>query len=413
MPPSPPLAERIEEDGYFFPDYGGYCLASVPETLLSLLDDRFDHRLPADVFDGLDTDVSQVVVVLLDGLGWDQWQRDAEDTPLLTSFEQGGAVTPLTSVYPSETAAAITSFHSGQASNEHGLLGWFQYVDAYEAILQTLPFTTLDDEPAGEVFDDADPEVLSDAESLYPRVAAAGVEAHLYQPSSFDPATPGAEDHPYWNVADAVAELRLDVEAAVDEEEDEPDPAAYRYLYVPEVDAIAHEVGTDDDRYHAQVRAITEAVRFELLDRLDDAAAEETLLVVAADHGHIDTDPETNVDLRETAVWDHVGGRKPVGSPRNVQFHDVDADALAETFADEFGDDVLTFTREEYLDRDLFGPGTCETFERRAPDLVAVHRERGMWWDRDELALVGMHGGLSREEMLVPFAGGRVADLRD
>lgn len=409
--PPRPLPGRVAADGYFFPDYDGYCLANVPETLLSLLDDRFEPPLPADVLDGVDTDVSQVVVVLLDGLGWDQWRRDVDYAPLLDAFENRGTVAPLTSVYPSETAAAITTFHSGRSPSEHGLLGWFQYVEAHDAILQTLPFTTLDDEPAADVFEDADPEVLSDAEPLYPRVADAGVDVHLYQPSSFDPDTPSAEDHPYRNVADAVAELRLDVEAAV-ADSNANERGAYRYLYVPEIDAVAHEIGTGHDRYRAQVRAVIEAVRFELLDRLDDAAADETLFVVVADHGHVDIDPETNVDLRETAVWDHVDERKPVGSPRNVQFHDVDADALVETFAAEFVDDVRTFTREEYLDRDLFGPGTCRTFEQRAPDLVAVHRERGMWWVEDELDLVGMHGGLSREEMLVPFAAGRVADLR-
>lgn len=146
--PPRPLPGRVAEDGYFFPDYDGYCLANVPETLLSLLDDRFEHRLPADVLDGVDTDVSQVVVVLLDGLGWDQWRRDVDYAPLLDAFENRGTVAPLTSVYPSETAAAITTFHSGRSPSEHGLLGWFQYVEAYDAILQTLPFTTLDDEPA-------------------------------------------------------------------------------------------------------------------------------------------------------------------------------------------------------------------------------------------------------------------------
>ena len=400
---------HLIEDGYVFPDYGGACLAGVPETLLSVVSDEFDRQLPASTLAGVDTDVSQVVLVLLDGLGWDQYQRDAAYAPLLDRLDERGTVSPLTSVYPSETAAAITTVESGQVPAQHGLLGWFQHVAGADAILKTLPFLTLDDEPAGEVYGGLDPAVLSDAEPISVRADAAGVDTHFYQPAKFDADTPDATDHPYWNAVDALAELRLDLESAVDADEG----PAYRYLYASEIDAIAHRVGTEHDRYEAQVRAVTEAVRHELLDRLDPDAAEETLVAVTADHGHIDTDPETNVNLRETPVWEYVGDRLPTGSPRNVQFHVDDPEGAAAALHETFGDDVRTFTREEYLDRELFGPGTCETFEERAPDLVATHREKGMWWDDDEIDLVGMHGGLSRAEMFVPFAAGRVADLQE
>lgn len=408
--PEPTLIDDVEEDGYHFPDYGGRCVASVPETLLSLVADEFGHRLPADVFDGVDTDVSQVVFVLLDGLGWDQYQRDADYAPFLDTLDAKGAVSPLTSVYPSETAAAITTVHSGLPPSQHGLLGWYQYLEEYDELIQTLPFTTLDDTPLTERYEEADREVLNDGEPLSPRVDDAGVDAHRYQPAAFDPETEAATDHPYRNVADAAAELRLDLDAAVADGEG----PAYRYLYIPEIDSIAHHVGTEHDRYEAQVRAVTEALRYELLDRLTDAAAAETLLAVSADHGHINTDPETNISLEETAAWAQVGDRKPTGSPRNVQFHVDDPATVAAALHEEFGDDVRTFTRAEYLDRELFGPGSCETFEKRAPDLVAVHREKGMWWDWEPATdFVGMHGGLSREEMVVPFAVGRVADLRE
>lgn len=401
------LADRVEEEGYFFPDYDGYCFAAVPETALSPLSDEFDRRLPADVYDGVDTDVSQVVVLLLDGLGWDQWHRDVDYAPFLDAFDARGTVTPLTSVYPTETAAAITTMHTGQPPSQHGLLGWYQYVDGYDGLIQTLPFTTHDGEPLTDVVEDVDRSDLHEGRSLYPDAEAAGVDAHLYQPSSFEADTDGATDHPYYNVADAVAELRLDLDAAVAAD----DGPAYRYLYVPEIDALAHHVGTNHDRYRAQVRFVTEALRSELFDRLGAEAAAETLLVVTADHGLTDTDPETNVDLRETPVWDHVGDTLPAGAPRNVQFHVDDPEATAAALHETFGDDVLTVTREAYLERELFGAGTCETFERRAPDLVAVHRSKGMWWE--EAGFVGMHGGLTREEMFVPFAAGRVADLRE
>lgn len=402
-----PFLDGQAEDGYFYPDYDGYCFAGVPETLLSVVSDDVDARLPADALGDANTDVDHVVVLLLDGLGWDQFHRDSDHAPLLDTLAERGSLRPLTSVYPSETAAAVTTFHSGQTPSEHGMLGWFQHVEAYGETLQTLPFTTLDDEPADEVIDGAEYGDLTDAEAPYPRVDDA--EVHLYQPEKFDADDPGATNHPYWNVADAVAQLRADVEAAVADDA----PPSYRYLYVPNVDTAAHGVGTRHARYRAQVDMVTEAVRREFLGNMAAAAAERTLFALTADHGHVNTDPETNVDLRETAAWDHVGDDAVVvGSPRNVQFHlEGSVDPVRDALESEL--DLVTFTREEYTDRELFGGGTCPRFEETAPDLVAVHREKGMWHDPAKLDMVGMHGGLTREEMFVPLAAGRVDDLRE
>lgn len=104
-----------------------------------------------------------------------------------------------------------------------------------------------------------------------------------------------------------------------------------------------------------------------------------------------------------------------VGSPRQLQFRvrEGHVKALRSSLADQI--DCATFDREELLDVGLFGdrPGS-PTFERRLPDLLAVPRDRGVWYDdpHDELSLVGMHGGGHPDEMLVPFAAARVSDLR-
>jgi hypothetical protein len=57
------------------------------------------------------------------------------------------------------------------------------------------------------------------------------------------------------------------------------------------------------------------------------------------------------------------------------------------------------------LEAGLFGPDTWtpET-EARLGDLILVSRCDHILYDRDdELDLLGLHGGLSAEEMLVPF----------
>ena len=50
------LRDRFEDDGFLFPDYDGYCFANVPGAVASLLGADAGRSLPADTFDGVDTD---------------------------------------------------------------------------------------------------------------------------------------------------------------------------------------------------------------------------------------------------------------------------------------------------------------------------------------------------------------------
>jgi hypothetical protein len=422
------LVERRRDGEYVLPAYEDYCFANVNPTLLSLPagDDTGttdgdagtgiapERRLPEAAFAGVETDVDRVVCLFLDGYGWEHWKRDHEDVPLLSAFSERGTVTPLTSIYPSETAAATTTFHTGSTPVEHGLLGWWQYVEEVDGVVQTLPFATRDGEPADDVYPDLHREMLFAGESLYRRAAAAGVDARLHLPfETDDPQTAGADTVVAENVADLAVSLRQDVES--------PDGPDYCYGYVPNVDAAAHRAGTTDDRYRAQLEMVCACLRRELVEPADPAASERTLVVLTADHGIVDTPPGENVDVSGLdVVWDNLrrddDGEPipPVGSPRNLHLFLQDGAVERVRDAVESRWPCRTYTRAEAVDAGLFGDGDpSDLFRRRCGDLVVVHRDRGIWWDDEELELLGMHGGLTREEMFVPFAAATLADLAD
>lgn len=420
-----PVAEDLRAergDGWaIFPDYGELCFANVPDTVLSVLGGDARRPLPDAVFEGVGTDVENVVVVLLDGFGFEAWRRFQAGDALLSSVAERGAVTPLTSIYPSETAAAISTMHTGRQPVEHGLLGWNQYVPDLDAVLQTLPFATLDDEPATEAFgDDADPRLLLDTDTIYQRAADAGVDSRLVAPGAFEDAPydsvvkRGAETAPYGTVAEAALRIRQCLTAA--------SGPTYVNAYVPTPDATGHEHGNESPEYRANLGMVTDCLRRELVENLDPAIAERTLLVLTADHGQVDTDPARNVDLGGLDVEEHLrrdGSGEPIpalGGPRNLQFHvrDGHVEALRDTLESSADADLRTFAREEYLDLGLFGDREPSArFEERSPDLVAVPRELSVWYDDGHLEMLGMHGGLNPTEMLVPFAAVRLDALQE
>ena len=76
--------------------------------------------------------------------------------------------------------------------------------------------------------------------------------------------------------------------------------------------------------------------------------------------------------------------------------------------------DARVFTRERLDARGLFGGSLGPAARRRCGDVVVVPREEAAWYDDggDVGSLVGMHGGLSPAEILVPFAAARLSTLQ-
>lgn len=401
------------DDGLVWPAYDDYCLHRTVPTAMAALGADAGPQLPADAQPVPAETVDRVLFVLVDGYPLHRWTADPND--LTERFAASGTVTPITSVYPSETAAAIPSLHLAAPPATHGSIGWDQYVDRAGTVAQTLPFTA-GDRSAGEA--GVEPADLFVGESVYAAAAEEGVRSRFVVPEGVadSPASrrcaAGAEQETHYNVAEMAHRARRRLEAAGDD----PAQPAFVYCYLPEVDHVAHTDGVDSAGNRSQRRLVAHAVGEELLDRLDPAAAERTLVVLTADHGIYDTTGAT--DLREIpAVWENLrehGGEPipPVGSGRNVHLHLREGAVETARDAVESAVDCVTFSREAALDRGLFGPDPGERIRRRCGDLVVVPREEILWHDPAKMDYVGMHGGLTPEEMLVPFAVGRASDLQ-
>jgi arylsulfatase A-like enzyme len=400
------LRREFGEDGALFPDYEGYCFANVSHTVASLLGADTGRTLPEDALADVGDDFENVLLVLVDGFGFRQWRRERDHHGLLDRLSSAAQITPLTSIYPSETAAAMETFHTGTLPAEHGVVGWNVYEPTADEAFEALPFLNKDGEKPA-----ISREEISAAESLYPEFAEAGVSTHHVVP--YETTHEGAKRHGY-ETLEEFAEI-------VPEVVDSADSPSYCFAYLPHVDAEAHQTGTDSGEYRETVGEVFEAIE-SVLAGLDADTAGETLVVVTADHGHVNTDPERNVNLdrREAlvaALRQHADGTpiKFSGSPRNVHLHlqDDRAEAVAEDLRADL--DAEIFEPAESFDRELFGDvPPSETFRRRLGDVVLSHRDLGVWWgdeESDNLGYVGMHGGLHPEEMLVPFAAIRADEL--
>lgn len=420
------VAEDLRDDelapGYVRPAYDDYCFANVPGTVADLvgLDGVIGGpRLPNDTLPT--TDKTRIAIVLVDGFGFEQFLCHRDAHPFLDHLAEEAVVTPLTSTFPSETAAAMTTYYLGRPPIQHGLLGWNVYRPDIDIVVKPLPFVTAGDgDPTDFGLSPAD---LRDGTSSGHRLSSAGVDVHRVVPEELigDETALGVDGRQtyYGYAIEDHTELTDTLLRALNSASD----PGFVHTYIPEIDAAGHAYGTTASAYREGVVAIFSAIE-QAIRGIATERARETLLIVCADHGHVDTDPERNVDLLSApAVADAVGetaeGTPRIsGSPRNIHLHVEDLGAArdaVEAALAERGCDALVLTCTEAIDEGLWGPGEpSATFTRHCGDLLVIPDELGVWHagEADELDLVGMHGGCHPDEMIVPFAVARADRLQ-
>ena len=350
-----------------------------------------------------------IVLLVLDALGYDQLAaRLAEGAcpRLVALLEQGsGTLAPLTSVFLSTTAAALTTLHTAVSPARHGSLAFTLYLPSVGRVVNMLHFEIVGVEGAPKI----DPTGLLRVPTIFQRLAAAGVACHTVSPSNLvsSPLSrlldDGATSHGCTTSADMCVRIRRLVEAS-------PGPT-FVLAYWPAVDAIAHRYGPASDEYTAEVAALDFILDRELWHRL----GEETLLLVTADHGQMATSRERTVLLHEHPRLLDLLAAPPAGERRVVYLH-VAPEHIGQVRGyvnGAFGDSVRVLTRDEAFAGGLFGapPAWPEAVER-VGDLILLARDdwqlpylanparRAQPWEH---LPIGAHAGLTAAEMRVPL----------
>ena len=427
---------RLELDGESFvrPDFVGRGLANVAPTVLQLLAPRAAEALQLGPLDesvlphDMRTGVKTVVLVVADGLGHLQLQREIEAGNasniggLIARAADGDACvsySSITSVFPSTTVAALGSVNSGVTPSEHGLLSYTLYLPELDTVAEMIRWG-----PLNRRISFADPEFgLSPeeffwAQTTYARLQAAGVErTFAVNPNGFSGTALTRMLHQDASYAGYVATSSLGpIVARIVQQSTEP---TYVYAYWPTVDTIAHVIGPLTPEHSAEVAALD--FQFgRLLSTL--ALRDDTLVMLTADHGHIDTVPDEAISFADHPDLLGMLRATPAGERRAVYLYTrpgAEADVLAYS-RERLRDVAAAMSREQAATAGIFGPGALS--ERAAGRIGDV-----LLFPRGNLQLVapppenpdgtppakgpvfrGLHGGLTPDEALVPLLAVRL-----
>jgi predicted AlkP superfamily pyrophosphatase or phosphodiesterase len=364
------------------PDYTGACLTSVVPALLSGA--TRDEVVPGWVPDPV-RGARQTVLLVVDGLGWEQLQACRSSAPTLAGAIGG----PITSVVPTTTATALTSLTTGSSPSVHGIVGYRLRVDASAPgrpgeVMNVLRWRTGRGDMRRQLPAPQFQRVPPFGGRAVPAVtrsefASTGfTAAHLTGVRLFG-----------WSVPSA---LVVNVRRLLGAGE------TFVYAYYDGLDKIAHEYGLGD-HYLQELGAVDRLVG-DLLGVLPPGA----VLAVTSDHGQVEVGSATR--LPAPALFEMV--ELFSGEGRFRWLH-VRPGALADAMdiAEEaHGDEAWVRTQEQMVDDGWFGgPLTPET-SRRLGDLALVAHAPVAFLDpadTGETRLMGRHGSLTSAEMAVPF----------
>jgi hypothetical protein len=336
----------------------------------------------------------RVLLLVIDGLGFDYLCAHPE-AKRLNRYLVGS----MTSVFPSTTTTAITTFLTGEAPQQHGLTGWHMFLRELGSVVAILPGRP---RYGGSGIDEAGIDVARMLRSR-PFAARLGVATHSLQPdfiagSAFTRAyLGGAQLHPYQGLDGLVGQGSRLLAAPGD---------YYVHAYWPQLDSLGHRFGMHSDEARAHLLEIDAAV-----ERLFDAAADNNaLLLVTADHGQVDVPLQHQLEIADHPVLEQCLALPLCGEPRAAfcYLRPGSEDVFDDYVHGEFEGRVRSTRPQDSLQSGWFGLGDQHPeLARRIGDRVLVaegdHGLRDWLPHERRFEMIGMHGGLSRSEMLVPL----------
>lgn len=419
------IRAKSKLEGFITPFYKKYCLSNVASTVLSLFDINLPGHppLPPELIKSQVDGCNKVILLLIDAFGFNQFLRVSKDAGLVfNELKNNGVFFPITSTFPSTTTTTLTTVNTGLTPQEHEMLGYIMYLREFGVVGNMIYFNELYPEfkdRKNQLFElGLDPKTFLGVRTVYERLSDQGIASNVITGKYFKNSGlslmhhKGASFKPYVSSSDMFVRLRKCLEL-------KPAEKSYTFVYWGATDGIAHEYGPYSDEFAAEIRNISYSFRTEFIEKLGREIAKQTLLMVTADHGQAYS-PSKNIILTS----DHSSLRKkflipPTGDSRAayVYVKPGKLEAVRKYFENSFGDNLVVLDSKEALKDGFFGLGEPrEDVYDRIGDLIIVSRsDHGFAHpysgDKDDFPKTGSHGGLTEDEMLIPFFCVRLSNL--
>jgi len=381
------------------PNYTDGSLVNLMSSIIHYFGGKTPYsplkELPVSQLQG----VENIVLIVLDGLGYNFFKTNAKlvDSPILEYLHS-----KITSVFPSTTAAAMTTIYTGLAPKNHGCLAWFTYLKEV-GLISTIPplkRRNYDDYITTKTIKAKDILQIQSIFERIPSVDSYFVISEKLKGSPYDiVVSKGAKVVGFTDFTDSLYQIHSILQK-------EKSQKRFIVQYWEGIDTKCHMEGIDKAKSHF-VEIFTELSKFFTKIK---AIKEKIVVMITADHGLVDVSKDHIINLRDhpelegTLTLPLCGeGRTAfcyVRAPYREQFESYIREKL-NNYCDllKMGD---------LLAMELFGfYEPHPRFRYRIPDYILLMKENYIITDtmlkETRIQLKAVHGGLSDNELFVPL----------
>lgn len=403
----------LNQLGLVVPDYGTSTIANIPATIARLLGVQAGGLPPlsADLWQPLleKQDIQRVVLLLVDGMGQNLIDSATDGTSWLK--QEATTSGRITSVFPSTTVNALSTLWTAAAPAQHGLVGLELFFPQMGVVGQMLALT-----PSFMWAPDAlmraglDPYTFLPVPGFAELLAEGGIETYavkdykLVNSSLSKMHSRGVKEGVgIVAAADMMWRLRELLERNQDRK-------MYISAYWAAVDTLSHRHGFDHPAVAAELSSFLLLFKTGLLERLSPAARRGTLVILTADHGQIKTPLEKRVYIEDHPQLKERLLMRAAGEPHTSYLYvrHGQKQAVIDYVNQFLNYAAVAIDADEALQEGLFGPQPhSREVGQRIGDVIVTCRDGYSLLSRngDQFVseFVGRHGGLTKDEMEVPF----------
>ena len=359
------------------PDYSGANLTGIIPGCLLGASGRRPNWFPQPL-----QEAERIVLLVIDGLGYEQLQRHAHIAPNLMSLVGGS----ITTIAPSTTASALTSLVTGASPAEHGIVGY--RMDMGDSIMNSLRWWS-DTRDLRKVHPPATVQPIPPFVGMtIPVVSRAELEGSAFTEAHLRGSRPCG-----WRAASSIVAQCANLISSGEK---------FVYAYYDGIDKIAHERGFG--AYYDSEIAATDWLVGSLLNTLPSG----TTLAITADHGQVQVDDNVvhlSDDIKASLHHQCGEGRFRWLHAKRGQESD-----LLQIATDSYSDIAWVASRDQVIEEAWLGPARggriADQVKRRLGDVALVPFTATTFddpLDSGPFSLVCRHGSLTADEMFVPF----------
>ena len=400
---------KLNQD-YIFPDYSKNNIFHLPKSILSILLGK--RKVPLEFlkdYCGAET----ILLIILDGVGYKLLSN------VISKYKLNlPKPIKLTTIYPSTTAAVLTTLSTAKLAGEHGMIEWNLYIPEINMLIESIPFRPIGakeyDVLAKQGFKST---LLFQGNTIFSKIRSRGLKcraylrAYIHNTSYSRRLLRGCEIKPYINPSDLAVRLRRDL--------NNRDRASLYYVYIESPDSISHLYGYNVEEQHVDIKMTLNLLITELIQKLNKQVSKETVLILVSDHGLITHNPNQIIYLKNIRRYlriDRNGIPIVSGSPRNVYLHlkYESVDRVKKKLENVIGDKSLIYTKEEFLKTNLVGEVKKQFLERIGDIIILPNNSTCIWFKhpiKKKVHTIGFHGGLSENEMIIPIISTKVSEI--